>query len=109
MPWKRLHSTDWCGVIHEVVERGDRLFSESVWAYSCCLKEAMRAPGVEGLGILKGEILKDSGDRRDLRYRIWAGIPWIFRMTEDCSRGFREHPYVYFVHSYYLKAADDRL
>lgn len=63
------------------------------------------APGVEGLGLLKGRILRipEEDDLKiphigwnSLRYpvqgRLFAGIP--------------EDSYVYFVHSYYLQAQD---
>ena len=63
------------------------------------------SPGAEGLGILKGHILRipDGEGRKvpqigwnDLTYpnpgRLFAGLP--------------EGSYVYFVHSYYLRAAD---
>lgn len=66
------------------------------------------APGVQGLGILKGEILR-------LPEREGYKIPhmgWNSLELVNQGRLFRnlpEHPYVYFVHSYYLKAADDRI
>lgn len=64
--------------------------------------------GVEGLHLLDGQILRIP-DTEELKIphigwnsldlwnngRLFAGLP--------------EHPYVYFVHSYYLKAKDDRI
>ncbi len=63
------------------------------------------SPGAEGLGILRGEVLRipDGADRKvpqigwnDLSYpnrgRLFTGVP--------------EGSYVYFVHSYYLRAED---
>ena len=46
---------------------------------------------------------------RDLRFRTSGGILCIYRMTEDFFAGLEENPYVYFVHSYYLKAADEQI
>ena len=63
-------------------------------------------PGVEGLGILKGEILRIP-DKEGLKipHMGWNNI----KVKEDSRlfKGLPENPYVYFVHSYYLKAADE--
>lgn len=66
------------------------------------------SPGVEGLGILKGEVRRIPAKEglkiphmgwNDLTFpnkgRLFAGIP--------------EHSYVYFVHSYYLDAEDEQI
>ena len=94
-------------VIHEVVERGTPFLGICL-GLQLLFERSDETPGVEGLGILKGEILRIPDYPKDLRYRIWVGIPWIFRMMEDCFKNLPEHPYVYFVHSYYLKAAGGR-
>ena len=51
-------------------------------------------PGVEGLGFLKERFF---GFRisRDLRFLIWDGIPFTFKMTAGCFREFRSrHTYI---------------
>lgn len=68
-------------------------------------EESEEAPGVPGLGVLKGRV-----------YRIPEAqglkIPHIGWNSLDLGdrgglfAGLEEHPYVYFVHSYYLKASD---
>jgi glutamine amidotransferase len=64
--------------------------------------------GVEGLGILKGEILKIP-DCKGLK------IPHIGWHSLDLVndgrlfKGIDNNAYVYFVHSYYLKANDDTI
>ena len=66
------------------------------------------APGVEGLGILKGEILKIP-DQPGLKI---PHMGWNSLHLENIGRLFRgieEGEYVYFVHSYYLKAADETI
>ena len=51
-------------------------------------------PGVEGLGILKGEILRIP-DCPGLKIRIWDGTLCIFRMTEDSFGELkRTHMYI---------------
>lgn len=66
------------------------------------------APGVEGLGILKGEILRIP-DQPGLKI---PHMGWNSLHLENDGRLFRgteEGTYVYFVHSYYLKAEDETI
>ena len=65
--------------------------------------------GVRGLGILRGEIIgiPDKDDKGN-SYKI-PQIGWNnLQVTEGARlfKGISGEPYVYFVHSYYLKAAD---
>lgn len=64
------------------------------------------SPGTEGLGILKGEILRIP-QRADIKipHIGWNSLeyPGKGRLFE----GIEENAYVYFVHSYYLKAAEE--
>ena len=65
-------------------------------------------PGVEGLGILKGEILRIP-DCPGLKI---PHMGWNSLKLQNDGRLFKdlpEEPYVYFVHSYYLKAADEQI
>ena len=64
--------------------------------------------GVEGLGMLKGEILRIP-DKEGLKI---PHIGWNSLDLQGSGRlfaGLEEHPYVYFVHSYYLKAAEESI
>lgn len=66
------------------------------------------APGEEGLGILKGEILRIP-DCEGLKI---PHMGWNSLHLENNGRlfkGVEENPYVYFVHSYYLKAAEEEI
>ncbi len=66
------------------------------------------APGVEGLGILKGEILRlPEKEGYKIPHMGWNSLELIHngRLFQDLP----EDPYVYFVHSYYLKAADETI
>lgn len=64
------------------------------------------APGVSGLGVLKGRICRIP-DTPGLKipHIGWNSLDLVDRT--GLFEGLEEHPYVYFVHSYYLKA-DDR-
>ena len=63
-------------------------------------------PGAEGLGILKGEILRiPPKEGLKIPHMGWNNI----KVKEDSRlfKGLPENPYVYFVHSYYLQADDE--
>ena len=61
----------------------------------------------EGLGILKGEILKIPDTGRKVPHMGWNSL----KKREGASlfQGIGEESYVYFVHSYYLKAAQEEI
>lgn len=64
--------------------------------------------GVEGLGILKGRIVKiPKAEGLKIPHIGWNSL----RLQNDgrLFRGMAGEPYVYFVHSYYLKAEDERI
>ena len=66
------------------------------------------APGVEGLGILKGEILRlPEKEGYKIPHMGWNSLELIH--NGRLFRDLPEDPYVYFVHSYYLKAADEAI
>ena len=64
-------------------------------------------PGVEGLGILKGEILKIPDKGLKIPHIGWNSLNLINngRLFKDIP----EESYVYFVHSYYLKAEEEQI
>ena len=64
------------------------------------------APGVPGLGVLKGHICRiPDAPGLKIPHIGWNSLDLADRT--GLFEGLEEHPYVYFVHSYYLKA-DDR-
>jgi imidazole glycerol-phosphate synthase subunit HisH len=68
-------------------------------------EESEEAPGVPGLGVLKGRICRIP-EAPGLKI---PHIGWNSLNISDRSglfQGLEEHPYVYFVHAYYVKAAD---
>ena len=63
------------------------------------------SPGVEGLGILRGKILRLPGETGlKIPHIGWNDLK--FPRPGRLFRGIEEGAYVYFVHSYYLKAED---
>ena len=94
-------------VIEEVVDAGTPFLGICL-GLQLLFESSEESAGVEGLGILPGKIIKLPEDQglkiphigwNSLRYpnkgRLFAGIP--------------EQSYVYFVHSYYLQAAEPEI
>ncbi|WP_178667971.1 imidazole glycerol phosphate synthase subunit HisH [uncultured Eubacterium sp.] len=64
------------------------------------------SPGVDGLGIFKGKIVtipKDNGLK--VPHIGWNSVS--LKQTDGIFEGLRDNSYFYFVHSYYLKDADE--
>ncbi len=91
-------------VIHEVVERKIPFLGICL-GLQLMFESSEESKGVEGLGLLKGHILRiPEKEGLKIPHMGWNNIS----VRED-SRLFQnlpENPYVYFVHSYYLKAED---
>ena len=71
-------------------------------------ERSAESPGVEGLGILKGEVLRIP-DAPGLKI---PHIGWNSLHLQHGGRlfqGIAEESYVYFVHSYYLQAAEEEI
>lgn len=64
------------------------------------------SPGVDGLGILKGKIVRFS-EKNNLKipHIGWNSLSYPKKGT--LFKGIAENSYVYFVHSYYLEAEED--
>lgn len=64
------------------------------------------SPGVKGLGILKGEVCRiPSAPELKIPHIGWNNLS--FPKKGRLFEGIKENSYVYFVHSYYLKAEED--
>lgn len=69
-------------------------------------KESDETPGAEGLDILPGKILKiPAKDDFKIPHMGWNSLD--VKPGARLFKGLEGNPYVYFVHSYYLKAADE--
>ena len=99
---EKLHQYGLVDVIHEVVDR-QIPFLGICLGLQLMFESSEETPGVTGLGIVDGQILRIL-DAPGLK------IPQIGWNSLDINpkarlfKGLPEHPYVYFVHSYYLKA-----
>ncbi len=69
-------------------------------------EESQESPGVSGLGILKGKILKiPPAEGLKIPHMGWNSLE--LRQGSRLFAGIRNQEYVYFVHSYYLKAEEE--
>lgn len=66
------------------------------------------APGAKGLGLLEGEILKIP-DQEGLKIPHMGWNSLHLEHGGRLFRGIEEQSYVYFVHSYYLKAKEESI
>lgn len=71
-------------------------------------EKSEESPGVKGLGILKGEILKiPSSSGLKIPHMGWNSLK--LQNNGRLFQGIPEETYVYFVHSYYLKAEEEEI
>lgn len=102
---ENLHRFGLVEVIKEVVAKGTP-FMGICLGMQLLFERSDEGEGVEGLGILKGEILRiPDCEGLKIPHMGWNSLD----ITPGATlfQGIGEHPYVYFVHSYYLKAADE--
>ena len=94
-------------VIQDVIRQG-KPFLGICLGLQLLFERSEEAPGVKGLGILKGEILRiPDGDGLKVPHIGWNSLK--LQNQGRLFAGLEEEPYVYFVHSYYLKAADPQI
>ncbi len=90
--------------IHEVVER--RIpFLGICLGLQLMFESSEEAPGIEGLGLLPGKILRiPKKDGMKIPHMGWNDLK--IKEGSKLFAGLEEDPYVYFVHSFYLQAED---
>lgn len=92
-------------VIHEVVEKGIPFLGICL-GLQLMFESSEEAPGVEGLGLVKGKIVRiPEGDGLKVPHMGWNSLS--FPKEGRLFAGIPENSYVYFVHSYYLQAEED--
>lgn len=91
-------------VIKEIVGRGTPFLGICL-GLQIMFEESEEAPGVAGLGLLKGKIKHiPDGEYSKIPHMGWNSLD--FAKAGRLFKGIDEGAYVYFVHSYYLDAAD---
>lgn len=104
---EKLHQYGLVEVIHEVTKKGTPFLGICL-GLQLLFERSDEAPGVDGLGVLKGDILKlPDKEGYKIPHMGWNSLD--FPREGRLFKGLAEHPYVYFVHSYYLKAAEEEI
>ncbi len=94
-------------VINEVVDKGVPFLGICL-GLQLLFERSDEAPGVKGLSLLKGEILKiPQGEYTKIPHMGWNSLK--LKNNGRLFEGIEDGAYVYFVHSYYLKAADESI
>ena len=91
-------------VIHQVVEKGTPFLGICL-GLQLLFERSDETPGAIGLGILEGEVLRiPDKDNLKIPHMGWNSLH--LQNQGRLFQGISEQSYVYFVHSYYLKAKD---
>lgn len=102
---EKLHQYHLIDTIHQVVEKKIPFLGICL-GLQLMFEKSDEAPGVKGLGILEGEIVKIP-KQEDLKIPHMGWNNLSIRPGAKLFQGIEENPYVYFVHSYYLKAKNE--
>ena len=104
---ENLHTYGLVPVIHEMVEKKTPFLGICL-GLQLLFESSEETPGVEGLGILKGRIVKiPPAPGLKIPHMGWNSLR--FPNQGRLFKGLTEEPYVYFVHSYYLKAKEEEI
>ena len=104
---ENLHTYGLVPVIHEIVEKKTPFLGICL-GLQILFERREESPGVAGLGLLKGEILRIP-DKEGLKipHMGWNSIH--LQNEGRLFKGIPQESYVYFVHSYYLKAEEEKI
>lgn len=103
-----LEQYDLTEVIRETVRRQIPLIGICL-GMQLLFEESEESPGVKGLGLLKGKIrrIPDGDGQLKVPHMGWNNLSFPNRGT--LFEGIEEGSYVYFVHSYYLRADEPEI
>ena len=104
---EKLHRYGLVSVIRQVIERGTPFLGICL-GLQLLFESSEESPGVSGLGILEGKVLRIP-ERDDLKVPHIGWNSLHFSNNGRLFSGIPEASYVYFVHSYYLEAKDPKV
>lgn len=92
-------------VIKEIVAKGTPFLGICL-GLQMLFESSEESPGVKGLGLLKGKIRRIPA-KQGLKIPHMGWNALAVKEGATLFKGIAEHPYVYFVHSYYLLAQEE--
>lgn len=108
---EKLHQYGLVEVIREVAAKGTPFLGICL-GLQLLFEKSEEGPGVDGIGLLKGEILRiPEADGLKIPHMGWNSLKFENHGKNHgrLFKGLHDGDYVYFVHSYYLKAADESI
>ena len=102
---EKIHEYGLYEVIWEIVRKGTPFLGICL-GLQLLFEESEESPGVKGLGILPGKILRIPDNNSSLKIPQIGWNSLSFPNKGKLFEGLEEGCYVYFVHSYYLKAEE---
>ena len=103
----KIRQYDLESVIHEVVAKGTPFLGICL-GLQLLFEKSEESPGVQGLSILKGEIVRiPKGEYAKIPHMGWNSLE--LKNNGRLFKGIENGAYVYFVHSYYLKAEEEEI
>lgn len=103
----KLHQYNLVDVIQEVTKKGTPFLGICL-GLQLLFESSDETPGVEGLGICKGRIVRIP-DKEGLKVPHMGWNSLNYDHPGRLYKGIPEGSYVYFVHSYYLQAQDPEI
>jgi len=103
----KLHDYGLVSVIKKVIEKGTPFLGICL-GLQLLFESSEETPGVSGLGILKGKIIKIP-EKAGLKIPHMGWNSLHFQNEGRLFANLPENSYVYFVHSYYLQAEDESI
>ena len=103
---EKIHEYGLYEVIWEIVRKGTPFLGICL-GLQLLFEESEESPGVKGLGILPGKILRIPDNNSSLKIPQIGWNSLSFPNKGKLFEGLEEGCYVYFVHSYYLKAEEE--
>lgn len=104
---ENLHKYGLVPVIKDMIKEGTPFLGICL-GLQLLFESSEETPGVAGLGILKGKIVRiPEGSGLKIPHMGWNSLN--VRKGAALFKGLEKEPYVYFVHSYYLQAKDPKI
>lgn len=99
---RELNKNNMPDTIKEIVGKGTPLLGICL-GLQVFFDEGEESPGVKGLGLLRGKVVRFKGSLK-VPHMGWNALK--IKQQEPLFKSLQENPYVYFVHSYYVAPYD---